>query len=125
MDTPGSSDQAKFFIADLVTSADLELGFQVSGGNRHAYVSCTDVLGSFVTVDVVVATDGLEHTLQAVVDARNLSLYMDGALLGSSTASHDLMGSFGFTSVTVQKGVPASSVYASKVMVSNCPSSFP
>jgi len=126
MDAGSSSDNVHFYIADFnVSGADLDIGFQVSGGNRHAFVSCGLIGGGFATVDTVVATDGAEHTLKAVIDGLNLSLYMDGILLGYTVATAPLIDAFDFTFVSIEKGVPASSVYASKVEVSICPEAFP
>jgi len=127
MDTPSNFDQVEWYIEDGVTSGtpNIALGVQVSGGNRHAYMVVTDTLGGTKTIDVIVTTDNLPHTLKGVVDGLVYALYLDDVLLGYAHATQSSMVDWDFTTLIGEKGDLPSTVYVSKLSLSECEDDFP
>jgi len=128
MDTPSASDNVEFYIQDGTTAPnfpDIAIGYRVTSGVRHAYFVARAVTGAYTSIDVAVATDGLEHTLQGLVNGLNYSLYIDGVLAGSATGGSVGMSKLDLIEITEQRGLLASTVSISKVLVSTCPVDFP
>lgn len=131
MDTPGALDTIAFRVQDRSVDLggglrpEVELRFIVSGGNRHLYLLTVNMDGSTTTIDVVVATDGLEHTVQGVIDGTTRELWMDGVLLGSATAPAACSTAANWCLVSEQRHNLASAPHISKVQVSNCEADFP
>ena len=132
MDYTTSIEYASINVIDLSTPGpvhpDLSLGFEMST-NMYAFCSCYDTAGNVVNINVQVGSggvvDGLEHTLQAVVDGTSLFLFMDGVLIGSTVALAPLVTKLDRTFIDFQRRDLSSMSYVSEGLISRCPEDFP
>lgn len=126
MDTPVNSQQVQIYLEDgfAPSRPSIDVGFRVQFGIRYAYATIGSQTNSTYTkVEVIVPTDGAEHTLEAVVTGPTLSLYMDGVLIGKETGISAYVSSFDY----VQAGevaVNSGTIMAmSSIEVNDCPQS--